>query len=318
MKLRAKLAKLQDPAIRAKNIDAMRLALRERWYSLRRPALPDPVFVIGCSRAGTTVTFETLAASGHFVHFDFEIPQFWNSLWGPALNGWESEAADVTHARPEHRDRALAHYYARLGPGQVLDKTCINALRVAYLDRLFPKARFVFIYRDGRDNISSMIDGWRLGRTDGGFGLEKFHGPSPEPVAINGGEFHEWHFFLPPGWRAYNRSSLEQVCAFQWLTANRLALDAGRRLPTARWIELRHEDLLDHPVAAFRDVFSRLDLPFSAELEARCAALASRPTSIVKGGPAKGKWRTHNPDAIRRVLPLIAPLQRELGYDTDA
>ena len=311
------LPKLLDREVRDKNLRLLGWRAKEFAWSVMRPAMPDPVFVIGCSRSGTTVTFETIAASGHFLHFDYEIPQFWNELHGPHTNGWTSEAASAEDARPAHRDRALAWLYARLGAGPVLDKTCINTLRVSYLHALFPQAKFVFIQRDGRDNVSSMIDGWRLGRSDGGFGLRQFFGPSPEPVAINDGEFDEWHFFLPPGWRDYNRARLEEVCAYQWLTANRLALEAGRAVPSQQWIALRYEDIFERPVEMFREAFERLGVPFDARMEARCASLASRPTSIVKGKPARHKWKDNNPQAIERIQPMIAPLMREMGYDPD-
>ncbi|NMF96732.1 sulfotransferase [Aromatoleum toluolicum] len=313
----AKLPKLLDPEIRDKNLRALGWRAKEALWSITRPATPDPVFVIGCSRSGTTVTFETIAASGHFLHFDYEIPQLWNALHGPLNNGWDSEAATADDARPEHRDRVLAYFYARLGAGPVLDKTCINTLRVSYLHALFPQARFVFIQRDGRDNVSSMMDGWRLGRTDGGFGLTQFFGLPPEPVAISGGEFREWHFFLPPGWRELNHASLEEVCAFQWITANRLALDAARAIPPQQWIGLHYEDIFERPVDMFREAFERLEVPFDAQTAQRCANLVSRPTSIVKGAPQKQKWKEHNPAAVERILPMIAPLMREMGYDPD-
>jgi len=312
MKL-ASLYKLADAEVRAKNVLELKRKARGVVWSFTRPQVPDPVFVIGCSRSGTTITFETLAASGAFLHFGYELPQFWNSLHGPHTNNWESEAARAVDARPEHRDTALRFFYQRLGAGPVLDKTCINTLRVPYLHKLFPKAKFVFIQRDGRDNVSSMIDGWRHGRTDGGFGLEKFLGPSPEPVSINGGEFREWHFFLPPGWRAYNRASLAQVCAFQWISANALALEARDAIPDDQWTALRYEDLFDRPVEMFRDAFERLDLPFSETMRARCAHL--RPTSIVKGPPRKHKWKDQNGAAIEAILPTIAPMMQRLGYD---
>lgn len=310
-----KLIKLIDPEIRAKNLLEVTRVAKGLWWSLARPDVPDPVFVIGCSRSGTTVTYETLAASGRFLHFGYELPQFWNGLHGPLNNGWESEAAGAQHARAEHRDAALRFFYQRLGAGWVLDKTCINTMRVAYLHELFPDARFVFIQRDGRDNVSSMMDGWRHGRTDGGFGLEKFFGPFPEPVAIEGGEFREWHFFLPPGWREYNRASLEEVCAFQWISANRLALEARELIPGDRWIQLRYEDIFERPVDMFLEAFERLDLPFGDEMRERCLSLASRPTSIVKGAPKKQKWKEHHPQAIERILPVIRPMMERLGYD---
>jgi len=317
MPILSSFVKLLDPEIRRKNLDALHWRARESFWKLTQPAMPDPVFVIGCSRSGTTVTFETLAASDNFLHFDYELPQFWNSLYGPLNNNWESEAAGPEHARPEHRNHALAYFYARLGAGPILDKTCINTMRVGYLHALFPKSKFVFIQRDGRDNISSMIDGWRLGRTDGGFALTPFFGPFPVPVAINGGEFREWHFFLPPGWRDYNRASLEEVCAYQWISANRLALEAAKHLPSDQWIQMRYEDIFERPVNMFRDVFERLDLPFTERMRNHCANLVSRPTSVVKGKPQMQKWKEHNPEAIERILPIISPMMRELGYDPE-
>src|SRR5574340_234774 len=219
------------------------------------------------------------------------------------------------HASSAHRHAALRYFYQRLGPGWVLDKTCINVLRIPYLHALFPQAKFVFIQRDGRDNVSSMIDGWRHGRTDGDFHLSQFFGHFPEPVAIEGGQFTDWAFFLAPGWQAYNRASLAEVCAFQWVSANRLALQAKQVVPDAQWIHLRYEDLFERPVQMFREAFERLGVPFTADIAARCANL--QPTSIVKGKPKRQKWREHNPEAVERVLPAIASLMRELGYDPD-
>jgi len=307
--------KLLDPEIRAKNLRALEWEMRGLWYDLTRPVMPDPVFVVGCSRSGTTLTYETLAAAPRFLKFGWEIPQFWDGLYGPLNNGWASEAAGAEQARPEHRHAAFRYFYQRLGAGWVLDKTCINVMRIPYLHKLFPQAKFVFIQRDGRDNVSSMMDGWRMGRTDGRFELSQFFGPFPEEVAINGGEFREWCFFLPPGWRDYNRASLEEVCAFQWISANRLALDAKKLIPAEQWIHLRYEDVFERPVEMFRAAFDRLGLSFAPEIEARCRDL--QPTSVVKGRPKREKWREHNPEAIERILPMIAPLMRELGYDTD-
>lgn len=309
------LNKLLDPDIRAKNLRALRWESRGLWWDVTRPAVPDPVFVIGCSRSGTTITYETLAAAPQFVSFGWEIPQFWNSLHGPLTNGWHSEAAGADDARPAHRAAALRYFYQRLGAGWVLDKTCINVMRIPFLYRIFPKAKFVFIQRDGRDNISSMMDGWRMGRTDGRFELSQFFGPFPEPVAINGGEFKEWAFFLAPGWRKYNHASLEEACAFQWISANRLALDAMKIIPPEQWIHLRYEELFERPVEMFRSAFERLDIPFTEEMRTRCTNL--RPTSVVRGVPKRQKWRENNPAAVGRILSTIRPLLVELGYEPD-
>jgi hypothetical protein len=101
------------------------------------------------------------------------------------------------------------------------------------------------------------------------------------------------------------------------MTANRMALDAGKLIPPQQWIRLRYEDIFDRPVEMFREVFERLDLPFEDAVKSRCETLNARPTSIVKGAPRKQKWKEDNPEAIERILPMIRPTMMELGYDPD-
>jgi hypothetical protein len=308
------LHKLTDPEIRAKNLRATKQALRGLYWDFAKPESPDPIFVIGCSRSGTTVTYETIAAAPGLRSFGHEIPEFWDDLSGPRNNGWASEAASEDAARPEHRAAAQRYFFQRLGAGRVLEKTCINVMRVPYLHRLFPGARFVYIHRDGRDNVASLIDGWLY---NGHFALTKTLGPLPCEIRISGGAIRDWSFLLPPGWRDYNEAPLEEVCAFQWSATNRLALDALARLPSPQWIRVRYEDLFERPTELFRDIFARLELPFGEAVQQRCATLASRPTSIVQGAPKRSKWKERHAAEVERIVPRIAPLMAELGYELD-
>src|SRR5207244_11660657 len=97
------------------------------WVLLHSEAR-DPVFVVGCSRSGTTITYETIAMSRGLLSFGHEIPEFWDSLWGPRHNGWESEAAGAEAAQPEHRASAQRYFLQRLGLGRVLGKTGLNIM----------------------------------------------------------------------------------------------------------------------------------------------------------------------------------------------
>ncbi len=304
--------KLTNPKFIKKNLTALSYQGKEQWYRLSHPDMPDPVFIIGCSRAGTTVTFETIRSSPDLISFPYEIPQFWHSLVGPWDKQWASEAVKKDDAQAEHRSQAFAHFYARLGQGLMLDKSCINVMRIAYLHALFPNARFIYLQRDGRDNISSLMEGWKQ---RGRFDLKQYLGQLPETVAINNGEFDDWCFFLPPDWRNYNHASLEEACAYQWITANRMALEAKPEIADNQWIQIRYEDIFESPVEMFENVFDKLDLPFGDALKNRCATLNKRPTSIVNGPPKKEKWKTQNPEAINRILPIIEPMMKTLGYN---
>jgi hypothetical protein len=78
---------------------------------------------------------------------------------------------------------------------------------------------------------------------------------------------------------------------------------------------LRYEDIFERPVEMFRAAFAQLGVPFTPDLQTRCANL--QPTSVVSGRPKMQKWKNHNPEAIERVLPMISPLMRELCYDPE-
>ena len=306
------ITKIFEPEFIKKNLIELKYRGRESIYHLTQPNMPEPIFIVGCSRAGTTVTFETIRSSQDLIYFPYEIPQFWHSLVSPWETNCASEAASGDDAQAEHRNKAFAHFYARLGRGQVLDKSCINVMRIPYLHALFPNAYFIYIQRDGRDNISSLMEGWRQ---RGRFDLHQYLGKLPDTVQINQGEFDDWCFFLPPKWRNYNHSSLEEVCACQWLTANQMALDAKALIPDDKWIHLRYEDIFDAPVEMFQTIFERLQLPFTEELKLRCTTLNKRPTSIVNGPPKKEKWKTQNPEAIEKILPAIESLMKTMGYE---
>ena len=307
-----KLAKFLDKDIRKKNIEYGRLRLREWIWQMIRPPMRAPIFVVGCSRSGTTVTYETLARAPGLLTLGYEVPQLWHRIWGPWHNGWASEAASWDDARPEHARQAMAWWWARLGnEGRLLDKTCINVLRVDYLAHLFPDAHFVFVHRDGRDNVSSLMDGWRK---NDHFALRQFLGPLPADVAIENGEFDDWRFFLPPGWRDYNTASLAEVCAYQWIKANELALQGSARVAKGQWHVLRYESLFEDPMAAFKDLYNSLALDFTTEIRRHCENLTQYATSIVSGPPQREKWKQRNPEAIDSIQDMILPMQKRLGY----
>ena len=238
--------------------------------------------------------------------------RFWHKLYGPQHNNWDSEAATSRDAKPEHREEAMKFFFQRLGDGWLIDKTCINVMRIPYLYKLFPKSIFIYIYRDGRDNINSLIKGWKQGAR---FSLLQYLGPPPCEVKIDGGRYKHWCFFLPPDWRRYNNSPLEEVCAYQWIVANKMALEAKKNIPKAQWIEVRYEDMFKNPMRTFEKIFAKLNLPFESHIKERCQNLLLYPVSIINGPPKLGKWKYENPKAIERIIDIIRPLMSELKYE---
>jgi hypothetical protein len=170
---------------------------------------------------------------------------------------------------------------------------------------LFPDARFIYLKRDGRENVNSLINAWRTPRYRT-YDL-------PEPHAIGGVDPRWWKFVLYPGWRDDREGPVEVVCAKQWIASNQHALRSFAEVDADRFMEITYEDLVDEPVERVGRVMEFLGLDYEAPVRAKAAATATTPINVVTP-PEPGKWRRENPAEIAAIAELIAPTMTTMGY----
>ncbi len=269
--------------------------------------LSQPVFIIGAPRSGTSLLYSILRSSSRLAHWPGEAHEVWEADFHPALTGWHSNALGRDDARGPEAERIKREFLLVAGTRKhLIDKTPRNALRVSFIDELFPDARFVFLTRDGRENINSLINAWRtkVYRT---YLL-------PEHHSIPGVQPEWWKFTLYPGWLQDTEGPLEVVCARQWHLSYDSALLAAPE--GERWITIRYEDLVADAVGEVGRVAAALGLPFEDEMRAKAASVSTTPINAVTP-PEPGKWRRENPREIEAILPLIAPTMGRLGYDIE-
>jgi hypothetical protein len=269
----------------------------------------SPVFVIGAPRSGTSLLYYILRASSRLAHWPGEAHEVWEADHHPALRGWRSNSLDASDVTDETAARIRRSFFLVTGSRRsLIDKTPRNALRVPFVDALFPDARYVYLQRDGRDNVNSLINAWRTPRYRTYL--------LPEPHAIPGVDPRWWKFVLYEGWREDRRGPLEVVCARQWIACNEAALDAATSIGPERWWRTRYEDLVDDPETEIAKIVDFLGLPYAREIEERAAAVKTTPINVVTP-PEAGKWRRENPAEIEAVMPLIRPTMERLGYGID-
>jgi hypothetical protein len=268
----------------------------------RAAPLQRPIFIVAAPRSGSTLLFETLAASeqlctvGGEAHWLVEgIPQL-----RPGAPGVDSNRLGPEHADDEVSERIVNQILAQLKdhrgrplpPGSAarfLEKTPKNALRVPFFDRIFPDALFILLWRDPHENISSIMEAWRSGNWKTYNGLEDFDGP--------------WSLILPPEWPRMRGKTLENIAAFQWGVTNRLLLGDLDALPRHRWSVVNYSELLANPAAVVRRLCKFVDIDFDAALAERTAA--PLPLSrFTQTPPAPDKWR-RNEAAVLQVLPGV-------------
>lgn len=276
----------------------------------RRRPVPQPVFVLGSPRSGTTLLFDVLNSSPQTASLQAESHLLWEMFHPLGPPRWTHEVAP-SDLSPKER-RVLLWAVDRVAMGRrYVDKAPRNCLRVPYLRALFPDAWFVHVKRDGRAAVSSLITGWR--DESGMFpGMDL-----PGGVSIRGYDGATWKFLVPQGWRAYARgSSLAEVCAFQWVAANEGILAARESLGIERWVEVRYEEFVASPAAEAGRLFETIGLPLDPRVLDYAGSLDRRVSKAVSP-PRLDKWRQENPEEIAGIVELIEPMMRRLGYELE-
>jgi uncharacterized protein (TIGR03032 family) len=233
-----------------------------------RPAAPTidrPVFIVSSPRSGSSLLFETLARSPGLWTIGGESHQVIEGIAGlhPARHGWDSNRLAADEATPatvaELQRRFVEQLRDRNGnpvPGgavRMLEKTPKNSLRVPLLAAAFPDARFVYLYRDPRETISSMLDAWKSGRFVTYRDLPGWNGPA-------------WSLLLTPGWRELAGASLGEIVTAQWSTATSLLLDDLEVLDPDRWCVTSYDRLLDDPQAEMQRLCEFCEVDWDVEL----------------------------------------------------
>ena len=297
-----------DKTLRHHGQRALVAARSARWDVSHR-SLERPIFVVGCSRAGTTLVYKTLSESSELGSLQRETHDFWIGLHPLAEKGWRSHALGASDASTRDRNAVSRYFYAHTGRLRIVDKNNQNGLCVPYLRALFHDAHFVYVKRSPGDNIHSLIEGW--GKADE---FATWSDNLPTEVRVDGGRYRRWCFFLFDGWQRYVDAPIEEVCAAQYLAMNRAILEASVAIPRAQWTEIQYEDLVRDPVRGFRAAFESCGLAFTPTLERHCAGVLETPYNAFSA-IRLDKWREQkNRERIERVLPKLAGLVAEMSY----
>jgi len=196
--------------------------------------------------------------------------------------------------------------WPRQEPKWLLDKSPEHCLRLPFLTAIFPDAKVIFVVRDGRPNVHSLLEGWRQPHLFPGY-------DTPVPVTSEGQTRGRWAFTLIPGWRDLVGRPLAEICAHQWVACNEAVLGYGASLHARPILTVRYEDLVTDPDVTIGRISEFLGLDL-ADIPAYGRPL---PKINVVSRPGSEKWRGEE-EAITRVMPLLRPMMERLGYDPDS
>ena len=234
---------------------------------------PAPVVLIGAARSGTKFLRDVLAAGSGTAAVPYDV----NYVWRAGQEEMPHDALDPNTARPMHaaRIRARLVRLSRAAPDDVLiEKTVSNTLRVPFVERVLPGARYIHLVRDGRDVVESAMRQWSRS-PDWAVLIRKL---MAEPlantryalwfsrnlligrVAQGRGGGKVWGPRYPGIGEDVRRLSLAGVCARQWAESVRTARRDLAALPPDRVFTVRYEALTAGP-EALSNLLDGLALP---------------------------------------------------------
>jgi hypothetical protein len=272
----------------------------------------QPVIIIGAPRSGTNLLRDLLTAfPGAATWPCDEI----NLVWRRGNARWPVDAlpADRADERVRRYIRTAFSRQARRTAARVLvEKTCANALRVEFVDRVVPEARFVHIVRDGRDAVASALERWAA-PLEVHYTLRKARFvPPPElpyyavrfvtnrcrRLVARDGRVASWGPRFRDMDRWLREMPLADVCAEQWRQCVVQATAALDRLPADRVAAVRYESLVREPRRELTRLLQFAEIPYQPDQ----LAVALRGVSA----SSVGRWRrTLEPSFAARLGSLV-------------
>ena len=278
----------------------------------------EPLIILSAPRSGSTLLFEMLGRQNGYWNIGGESHIAYASM--PHLR-FENSARDSSCLGAHHADgetcslfRAELLYLARdhqgVGyihrtqtdrPGKItlVEKTPRNALNIPFLKSVFPRAKYLFLQRDARQNIASIIEGWTLGLQTGRFATY------PD---LPDWDRNNWCFLLPRGWRTMRGKSLAEIAAFQWAASNREIVEQLALMPKSQSLCINYKDLVDSPaetlstINSFNGVQERKNIDAEMQLPMSATTIST---------PDANKWKKHQSE-IEPLMPDLEPLIRAM------
>ena len=282
----------------------------------------ESVVIIGAPRSGTNMLRDMLVElPGVGTWPCDEINYIWRhgNLRYPSDDFTAEMASPKVQAYIVKQFDKLAHVK---NLDTVIEKTCANSLRVGFVDKILPEAKYVFIVRDGMDAVGSALQRWTAS-LDIPYILQK-----ARYVPITDLPYYALRYLFHRMYRLISREkrlalwgpamdniddllerySLMEVCALQWKSCVDQAESDFTRISPENIIKIKYEDFVRDPVAEFARLaaFLNKDVPDTVNEYLRKNV---RPNSVGKGRKALGEA------AVEKLRPLIASTLGRYDYE---
>lgn len=283
--------------------------------------LKPPVILIGNYRSGTSLTQRLFGLQSAVV--TWHEPR---SLWryaNPGRPDDESDESDATEEVVHYIRGRFLKYQLQHGDRRIMEKTPSNVLRVPFVHKIFPEAKYLYITRNALSCISSAELKWHQTKTKTWSALRRSLADAPlSQLHYYAGDFlthmvvrkvvKSRHMLISgPRYKGMDQDLKEhgtlRVIARQWALCNRKAREDLARLGSDCVFTFRYEDLIQDPVSVVRRIFDHCELS--------CDDKIIRAAKEMIDPGRQEKWTRLSQDELRTIIPEIRDEMEFYGYD---
>lgn len=280
-----------------------------------------PLIIVGAPRSGTNMLRDALTeASGVATWPCDEI----NYIWRHGNLRYPSDELPSDLARPRVQgyirrrfDRIARRYDAQV----VVEKTCANSLRVPFVDRVIPEARYIFIHRDGLDAVGSAMARWKapldipylvrkarfVPVADLPWYAIRYFGGRLHRLVSREGRVGLWGPQVDGMEQLLADHPLDEVCALQWARCVTSAAGAFGAMPGEKWLQVAYEDFVREPERELERVLDFVGVEASSE---RVRAMVA---DVRAGSIGKGRAQLAG-ETVERLEGLVGDALKRFGY----
>ncbi len=306
-----------------------------------KPAKNDAfVFIVGSPRSGTTILGELL--DKHPQVSQWYEPYF---VWDKGFRLTAHDERTEEDATPKVQKQILKDFCAykkRKKCSVLIDKSPRNSLKIHFILKIFPQARFVHLLRDGRDVTLSIHKEWQRRRrivhnpnNRGQVDYLRAHAVLKNFLArqtyardklkalwfeTHGHLFNQtkllnrlrWNGEIGWGprfkdWEAtYSQSSLLQFNAHQWRACVGAVERDWKRIPHQNRLMIRYEDLIVNPNSRIDELLYFIGVKNNREFTSTLPKLKA---------DNYNKWkREFTPKQLEEIHPILTPALVKFSY----
>ncbi|QIB65975.1 sulfotransferase family protein [Kineobactrum salinum] len=281
----------------------------------------QPVVIVGAPRSGTNMLRDVLCQLPGVATWPCDEI---NYIWRHGNVRYPSDELPAERVSPTIREYIRKHFNwvaSHYSATTVIEKTCANSLRVPFVDRVLPEAKYIYIHRDGIDATGSATLRWTA-ELDLPYIMQKVRF-----VPVMDLPYYGVRYIWSRLYRLFSRErrlafwgpaldgmseilenySLHEVCALQWQRCVESAESAFSDIDEERVHRVSYESLVKDPIGELSKLLKFLNIEASpSDISQSVAGVSS--SSIGKGRASLSEAE------IIRLKTLIEPTLARYGY----